>query len=1182
MRKMITRKNPEDMESFRLLLKQIDDGMMRIAVQGLAGAARSFLISLLYKKRQRPVLVVCPEEKEAVAFARDLSLFLGEEHVFHYPALDFLTIDMFALQRDEELSRLEVLANLQIQHKIIVVASANALMQKVMPVAEFSKHLRIIAPGDTINRDEFAAQLVAQCYKRESLVQEKGEFSIRGNIIDIFPPTEKNPLRLEMLGDEIESIRTFNTSSQRSIGPLPAFVLSPAGEAVMDHSTLELAVRNIRRRADELSFSRDIRSRLVAAVQEGLTNAFNPIFLPLFYESYDTGSGLSDNTLSGLLEYLSRNTLVVLDDPLAVGHAMFNAGLAMDKLLFKAKSGGKFYLEKENTYFPPEAVTAGLDGFLQVALAGLEIESERYHVPVVFESDRFTCTGEPLAGEIREDATLRLTVEKIKSWFAGDMLVFLFCPLPEDVQRMKGLLSSYDLPAETLSGAEPVLDSLEGWKGDARLILFVGDISSGFVMPAIKLAVLSEEEIFVKKARRLRSRPVRTGYFIKSFGDLQEGDFVVHTDFGIGIYRGLKKIAVRKIENDFLVIEYSEGDKLYIPVNALEKIQRYVGPDGYVPKIDRMGGTSWEAVKERVKKSVRDYAEELVSIYAARETLERKSFAPPDRIYEEFCSTFEFEETPDQVKAIEDIHQDMDDVKPMDRLICGDAGFGKTEVAIRSAFRAVMDGKQVAVLTPTTILAEQHYQTFTRRFEDFPVRVGLLNRFKKPAEQKKIVEELKNQTIDIVVGTHRLLQKDVAFQDLGLVIIDEEQRFGVAHKEKLKKMRTLVDMLTLSATPIPRTLHLSLVGIRDLSVINTPPKDRVSIKTYVMEFDEDAIKTAVEKELARQGQVFFVHDRVRSIYAIARLVQRLVPHAKVGVVHGQMKPAEIEKTMAGFIRQENNVLVCTTIIGSGLDISTANTIIINRAEKFGLAQLYQIRGRVGRSSREAFAYLLLPQGAILSRAAMKRLQVIKEFSDPGSGFRIAYNDLEIRGGGSVLGMSQSGHISAVGYELYTELIEKTIREVKGEKTEEDWMPEIQLGISAFIPEDYVPDVHQRLILYKRISLAANDEDIRAIENELLDCYGEMPRVADNLLRVISIRNVLKPLKGKKMGYDGKYLYIFFRENSPVDPGKIIALYRKKIKELRFTPDHKLFVPAPAAADMDILVQADMLLKMLAQ
>ena len=525
----------------------------------------------------------------------------------------------------------------------------------------------------------------------------------------------------------------------------------------------------------------------------------------------------------------------------------------------------------------------------------------------------------------------------------------------------------------------------------------------------------------------------------------------------------------------------------------------------------------------------------------------------------------------------------MDDYKPMDRLICGDAGFGKTEVAIRSAFRAVMDGKQVAVLVPTTILAEQHYQTFSRRFNDFPIRVEVLNRFKSAAEQKKIVEELKNQKVDIVVGTHRLLQKDVEFKDLGLVIIDEEQRFGVSHKEKLKKMRTLVDVLTLSATPIPRTLHLSLVGIRDLSIINTPPEDRMSIKTYVLEFDEDAIKSAIEKELARGGQVFFVHDRVRSIYSIARLVERLVPQAIVGVVHGQMKSAEIEKTMTGFIRQKCDVLVCTTIIGSGLDIPTANTIIINRAEKFGLAQLYQIRGRVGRSNQEAFAYLLLPKGAMLSREAMKRLQVIKEFSEPGSGFRIAYNDLEIRGGGNLLGISQSGHISAVGYELYTELMEKTIREIKGEKTEEEeLLPEIQLGISAFIPEEYVQDVHQRLVLYKRISLALNDEEISRIKNELQDCYGELPQSAENLLRVISIRNYLKPLKGKKMGYDGKYMYIFFRDNSPVDPAKIIALYRKKIKELRFTPDYKLFVPAPSLPENEILAQADLLLKMLAQ
>ncbi|HNZ64445.1 MAG TPA: transcription-repair coupling factor [Smithella sp.] len=1183
MRKIIASKKADEIASINNLFQQIDKNREKIHVGGLAGASRSFLISLVFHRLNRTVLVVCPEEKEAAAFARDLSLFLGAESVFHYPSLDFLTIDMFALQREEELLRLETLANLQISHKLIIVTSANAVMQKVMPVDAFGQAMQIISAGDTINRDEFGARLISQGYKRESLVEEKGEFSIRGNIIDIFPPTEKNPLRLEMLGDEIESVRIFNPSSQRSIGTSSAFVLPPAGEVIIDPSTLELAVRNIRRRADELSLSREIRNRLVETVKDGLAGSINPIFLPLFYESYGAAGGLSGNRLSGLLDYLSADTLVVLDDPLAVRQAMQNAELTIDKLLFKAKDSGKFYLEKENTYFQPEDVTAGLEKFSQIFLTELELEPERTEARISFETRRDACPGEPFAGEIKDDASLRLTTEKIKSWLAQGMLILCFCPMPEDIQRMRQLLLSYDLPVQNVPTTDSVLEMIGRWDGHAQLLLREGEISTGFVIPAMKLAVLSEEEIFVKKTPRRRVRPVREGYFIKSFGDLKEGDFVVHTDFGIGLYRGLKKISVRKIENDFLVIEYLDGDKLYIPVNALEKIQRYLGPDGYVPRIDRMGGASWEAVKEKVKKSVREYAEELVAVYAAREALERKSFAPPDRLYEEFCSTFEFEETSDQMKAIEDINLDMDDYKPMDRLICGDAGFGKTEVAIRSAFRAVMDGKQVAVLVPTTILAEQHYRTFSRRFRDFPVRVEVLNRFKKAAEQKQIVEELKHQKVDIIVGTHRLLQKDVEFKDLGLVIIDEEQRFGVAHKEKLKKMRTLVDVLTLSATPIPRTLHLSLVGIRDLSIINTPPQDRLSIKTFVLEFDEDAIKAAIEQELARQGQIFFVHDRVRSIYSIARMVQRLVPQARVGVVHGQMKAADIEKAMTGFIRQECDVLVCTTIIGSGLDIPSANTIIINRAEKFGLAQLYQIRGRVGRSNQEAFAYLLLPKGAMLSREAMKRLQVIKEFAEPGSGFRIAYNDLEIRGGGNLLGISQSGHVSAVGYELYTELMEKTIREIKGESLdEEDLMPEIQLGISAFIPEDYVRDVHQRLVLYKRISLAAHDGEIEQIKNELLDCYGELPPFAHNLLQVISIRNYLKPLKGKKMGYDGKYMYVFFRENSPVDPVRIVSLYRKKIKELRFTPDYKLYVPMPALPEKEILPQAYALLKMLAQ
>lgn len=1185
MRKIITEKIKKDIEPLKNLLEKIDLGSKNVHVSGLNGSARSFLVSMLAKRLESPLLIVCPEEKAAAAFVRNLRLLLGEESVFHYPSLDFLTIDMFALQKEEELIRLETLANLQVTNKIIVVTSVAALMQKIMPIDQFNQNLQIISVGDTLSRDDFCARLVSQGYKRESLVEEKGEFSVRGNIIDIFPPAEKNPLRLEMFGDDIESIRTFDASSQRSTGTSSAFIVSPASEVIINPSSLELAIRNIRRRADELSLPREIRNRLVETLREGLTNAINPVFLPLFYETYDTGNGLSCSKLSGFFDYLSPNTLMILDDPLAVNQEVQNAQLGIDKLLFKTKNSGKFYLEKENTHVQPADVLTAISRFRQVNMEGLNLDKteDPETDSIAFETYQYTCTGELLDGEIKEDACLRWTVEKIKLWLSEGMLNFFFCRTPEDIQRMKHLLLSYDLPVQILPKTDSILDIIDRWEGNSQLILREGEISAGFIMPAMKLTFLSEEEIFVKKISRRRLRPVREGYFIKSFGDLKEDDFVVHTDFGIGIYRGLKKITVGRIENDFMVIEYLDGDKLYLPVNSLEKIQRYLGPDGYVPKIDRMGGTSWEAVKEKVKQSVRDYAEELVSIYAAREALERKSFSPPDRLYEEFCSTFEFDETADQVKAIEDINLDMDDCKPMDRLICGDAGFGKTEVAIRSAFRAVMDGKQVAVLVPTTILAEQHYQTIARRFNDFPVHVEVLNRFKTPAEQKKIVEELKNQRVDIIVGTHRLLQKDIEFKNLGLVIIDEEQRFGVSHKEKLKKMRTLVDVLTLSATPIPRTLHLSLVGIRDLSIINTPPEDRMSIKTYVLEFDEDAVKAAIERELARQGQVFFVHDRVRSIYSIARLVQRLVPQAVVGVVHGQMKPAEIEKAMTSFIRRQSDVLVCTTIIGSGLDIPTANTIIINRAEKFGLAQLYQIRGRVGRSNQEAFAYLLLPKGAMLSREAMKRLQVIKEFSEPGSGFRIAYNDLEIRGGGNLLGISQSGHISAVGYELYTELMEKTIREIKGEKTgEEEMLPEIQLGISAFIPEEYVQDVHQRLILYKRISVAVNDEDLYQIKNELQDCYGNLPQSVNNLLDVISIRNSLKPLKGKKMGYDGKYLYIFFSNDSRVDPARILAFYRKKIKDLRFTPDYKLFVPAKAEAGKDILKQAEELLKMLAQ
>ncbi len=1166
------------------LLDLIEKKTPVIDVHGLAGVARPLLTALLFDRLAAPLTVICPTAKEAAAFARDLTLFLGEEAVLHYPPLDFLSIDMFALQREEELARLNVLTRLQVDSRKIIVTSLAACLQKVMPFSDFNRYLKIISTGDLLLMEEFPARLLAGGYQRVSLVESPGEFSLRGNILDIFLPTETKPLRLEMSGDEIEAIRCFDCLSQRSGSAVDAFVLGPTGEILIDEARLQCAVRNVKRRADDLDLSRDLRSRLVETLRQQSATSVNPIFLPLFYEDYDDPDGNIRQKLSSIFDYLPQNGLFVLNDPLAINQAAQNTAASIDKLLYKAKASGRFYLESAGVYLDEETLSARLAAFRQIRLSGLTLDDGNSQMPsVTLAAGQDIMAALPLAGEVKEEALLRQTADKIKNWLAGDIRVFLISPTPEDVTRMKHLLAGYHLPVQVLPPGARLLEIVNHPDDAAALYLQEGKISGSFIFETLGLAFLSEEDIFVKKTTRRRVRPQREGYFLKSFGDLKEGDFVVHTDFGIGVYRGLQKITVGLIENDFLLIEYLDADKLYLPVNALEKIQRYLGPDGCTPKIDKMGGTSWDAVKERVKKSVRDVAEELVAIYATREAMERKSFAPPDRVYEEFCSTFEFEETPDQAKAIEDIHADMDDAKPMDRLICGDAGFGKTEVALRAAFRAVMDGRQAALLAPTTILAEQHYATFSQRLADFPIRVEALNRFKSAAEIKKTLGDLRLGKVDIVVGTHRLLQKDVEFKDLGLVIIDEEQRFGVSHKERLKKMRTLVDVLTLSATPIPRTLHLSLVGIRDLSIINTPPEDRQPIKTYVLEFDEDTIKTAVESELARSGQVFFVHDRVRSIYSIAHLVQRLVPQAKVGVVHGQMKPADIEKAMSQFIRREFDVLVCTTIIGSGLDIPSANTILINRADRFGLAQLYQIRGRVGRGSQEACAYLLLPRGALLSRNALRRLQSIKEFSEPGSGFRIAYNDLEIRGGGNLLGLSQAGHISAVGYELYTELMEKTVREIQGDTMPvEETLPEIQMGISALLPEDYVQDVHQRLILYKRISHAAGPEDLREIRGELTDCYGPLPQTADNLLRVIGIRNDLKPLKAKKMGYDGKYFYLFFRENSPIDPAKIISLSRKKIKDLRFTPDFKLFLPARAVTAPEILDQAEGLLKMLAQ
>jgi transcription-repair coupling factor (superfamily II helicase) len=1149
------------------LLDKVLQGERATTICGLNGSSHALVTSILFNNTKRTLLYISPSDEEANNAFRDLIFFLGEENVCLFPSCDILYLDdVLSYQRDISARRVRILYKLLSGKPSVVVVPLSALVQKVMPMNVIMDYTEVVSKGDYLERERLIEKLIEGGYERASLVEEEGEFSVRGYIIDIFPPTGTNPLRMEFMGDEIESIREFDVTTQRSSKEVNGFVLSPAGELVLSAEAKEQALKNLRIRAGELDLPKGERDRLFNLMENDSSSLTNLQLLPLFYNDFSAGGNDGLNTL---FDYVSKNSLVVWDNFHSMGKSVEKIENDLDRFVRKAAERETFYLEREFFHIPGNEILEKYENLQRVFIESLPLEGSD---ALQFQTEHNVGLKQEMALLGREDRILKPLADRIEEWVdRGDLITFL-CGEGE-IRRMTHLLEEYSL---RIDRAHPTfLADLESrTDGKGRLVIREGKITEGFSYPGLNLVVVGEEEIFGKKIKKKRRARAREGYFLKSFGELKEKDFVVHVDHGIGIYQELKRLKVGDIENEFILIEYFGGDKLYIPVDRLDQIQRYIGPDGHAPGVDKLGGTSWESVKKRVKKSVREVAEELVSIYAAREVLEGNRFSPANGYYEEFESSFEFEETPDQARSIEDVNQDLSDQKPMDRLVCGDAGFGKTEVALRASFRVSMDGKQVAVLVPTTILAEQHYQTFMKRFEKYPVRIEVLNRFKTKNQQNKIVEDINKGLVDIVIGTHRLLQKDVLFKDLGLVIIDEEQRFGVSHKEKLKKLRTLVDVLTLTATPIPRTLQLSLVGIRDLSIIDTPPEDRRSVRVHVSEFDEDVIREAIRKELTRGGQVFFVHDRVRSISSIARFVEGLVPEARIGVAHGQMKARELEDVMIKFVQREFDVLVCTTIIGSGVDIPTANTIIINRADRFGLSHLYQLRGRVGRSDEEAYAHLLIPEGASLSRNAKKRLRVAQEFSEPGSGFKVATHDLEIRGGGNLLGVSQSGHISAVGFELYTELMEKTIRELKGEKTpEEEISPEIHFGMPAFIPDDYISDMHSRLVTYKKISMAASDDALFDVREELADRYGFVPEQVENLMDIISVRNLLKEVKAEKMEYDGRNMFIAFRENSPVDPEVIIRLSKKKFKGLRFTPDFKLFVPMPGIRDKDIVAGA---------
>lgn len=1125
-------------------------------VQGLQGGARAFVLWLVAQASRRPILIIAASARDAEHLYDDLTLFCGEDpslspiqkrlHLF--PSWEVLPFEKLSPHPDNLAGRLEGLYKLVEEPAPILIGTPAALMQKVIPKEALKRSYLYLVAGEDLSRESLLEHLVEWGFQNVPLVEDRGDFAVRGGIIDLFSPGYRRPVRLEFDGERLESIREFNSASQRSERPLEELLLLPVKEFSLKRAGIENTLRSLDQRAAELEMDRREKNNLLESLREGIPLPGMELWVPYFYSQ-----------LASFFSYLPPETLIWLDSAARVEAEAERFGQLAWERNEKAKEERRLVPPVETLYLNEREWREALAPFslvhgesLRVMTASTEHAAQR-----TLDVESF------LTGDVRhetlsqgKETTLAPFAGRLKSW-QGER-VFLVAPTRGDAGRLRELLSHYDL--DVPCSDEPLASLLE--RGEPSRAIVRGHLSEGFRLPEARVVLMTFDEIFGTRKRQpsaaTKSHP---SHFLTSLSELKQNDFVVHLDHGIGIYRGLKFLSVAGIEGEFLHLEYEAGDRLYLPVDRINMVQKYIGGDGAQPALDRLGGTAWEKVKAKTRKSIFAMAEELVQLYAVRSAREGNAFAPPDSLYKEFEAAFEFEETPDQQRAIDETLADMQKKKPMDRLVCGDVGYGKTEVAMRAAFLAVEGGRQVAVLAPTTILAEQHLQTFRHRFRNHPVRIEMVSRFLTSKETQQVLEGLAKGIVDVVIGTHRLLQKDVEFKDLGLVVIDEEHRFGVAHKERLKKLRQLVDVVSLTATPIPRTLHMSLVGIRDLSIIETPPLDRLAIQTYVTRYDERLIRDAILRELERGGQVFFLHNRVETIDRLAAKLADLIPEAKITVAHGQMRPKELEKVMLDFLENKTQVLVCSAIIESGLDFPNANTIIINRADKFGLAQLYQLRGRVGRSHRHAYAYLLIPGEKAITPDAERRLRALQELDGLGGGFKLALHDLEIRGAGNLLGEQQSGQITAIGFELYTEMMEQAVRELKGEVVALEVDPEIRLGMPAYFPEDYIPDANQRLLFYKRLASLRNADEREELREEIKDRFGPYGTAVENLFLVMDLRRVLKEVLVQQISVSEGKVFLLFHPESPVKVEKLLQLIKEPKTRFRLAPDGRLsFTP----------------------
>jgi transcription-repair coupling factor (superfamily II helicase) len=1106
-----------------------------IGVTGLKGSSKAYLLSLWREKGRGPLLIITPSLQRAESLVEDLQFFSPEskDEVLLFPPWETLPYDEIPPHPEIIRERVKCLFSLLCDEGMTLVSPIQALMQKVLSPADLKESIFSLRAGEEVGREDLVRFLESNGYASARVVEERGDYSLRGAIIDIYSPSFEEPLRLEFDGDRLASLRRFEPENQRSL---------PGSE-------META-----------------------------------LLLP----ARDLSKNLYEQPLISLLEYFKGEGVVFLEEMEEVEGGAKSFSRSVDEHYRKALAKKRPVLPPDLLYLPEEEIVPALKRFRVIFLQEGPLAPLSCERVSAFETE----TNEDLRREMNallatekgfpEASPFSIFLKRILKWQEKGTRLFVVSHTSGQAERLMELLSHYEMACrlEKETGFREALDQPGG-----KITLIVGVLSSGFQNPEEGWGLFTEEEIFGER-RRLKERKSRSSLSrgatpLASYQELHENDFIVHVDYGVGLYLGLRHLKIEGIANDYFLLEYLDGDKVYVPVDRLNLIQRYVGSDGGAPRRDKLGSQSWQRAKKSARAAASEMVKGLLDLYAARQAFQGYSFPPVDQHYREFETTFDYEETPDQTQAIDAVMRDMGKPKPMDRLICGDVGYGKTEVAIRATYRAVMNGKQVAILVPTTVLAQQHYQTFRDRFKTYPVIIEALSRFKGPREQKEILRRLSEGKVDIIIGTHRLLQKDVVLRDLGLVVVDEEHRFGVSHKEKLKQLRKLVDVITLTATPIPRTLQMSLSGLRDLTLIQTPPENRLSIRTYVIRFDDDAIREAIAREFQRGGQVFFVHPRIQTIHAVAGHLKRIIPEASLAVAHGQMRGSELEKVMIGFVKKEYNLLVCTNIIESGLDIPAANTILINHAEKFGLADLHQLRGRVGRGSHQAYAYLLVPGEMTLSRESMRRLRAIQEMSELGSGFKLAIQDLEIRGAGNLLGVSQSGHIAAVGFEFYTQLMERAVREMKGEEMVEEITPEIHFQIPAFIPESYVEDPGERLSLYRRLSFSRSNEETDGLRDELVDRFGKIPQEAQDLLEVIKVKILLTRLGIKKLEERGSQLVLTFDESTRVPPKKIVEVIRHGEGRCRMTPDSRLIVEGGSSLRQDPLGTAKKLLQALA-